>query len=156
MIIIVTGTPGTGKTKIAKLIAKKFKCKYIDLYKIIKKYKLIEGYDKKRKTKIVDEKKLAKKVIEVIKNNKNLVIDGHLSHYIPRKYVDLCIVTKCNIKVLKRRLGKRNYSKEKIRENLDAEIFDVILNEAIEREHKVFIIDTTKKFKLLAKSAFSS
>jgi len=144
MIICITGSVSTGKTTLAKKIASKIKGKYIDVNKIITKYKLSEGYDKKRKSKIVDIKKLNKVLIDLIKKSKNLVIDSHLSHYLPKKYVDLCIVTKCNLKILKKRLEKRGYDKDKIRENLDAEIFDVCLNEAKEKGHKIKIINTTK------------
>jgi adenylate kinase len=158
MAIIVTGTPGTGKTTIAKLIAKKYKLKYVDTNKIIKLNKLILRYDKKLQTNIVDHKKLAKILVQMIKKNNNLVIDGHLSHYIPNKYVDLCVVTKCDIKILKKRLEKRKYNFEKIRENLDCEIFDVILNEAIELRHNIYVIDTSDKktIELPSKSSFSS
>jgi len=137
MIIIVTGTPGTGKTTVAKKIAKEKGIKYIDVNNIISKYKLSEGYDRKRKTKIVDTDKLNKILIKIIKENKGLVIDSHLSHYLPKRYVDLCIVTKCSLKELKARLEKRKYSKAKVRENLDAEIFDTCRVEAIEKGHKV-------------------
>ena len=62
----------------------------------------------------------------------------------PGRYIDLCIITKCNLKVLEKRLKNKKYSKEKIRENMDAEIFDVCLNEAKENKHKIMIVDTTK------------
>ncbi|GAF74200.1 unnamed protein product, partial [marine sediment metagenome] len=68
----------------------------------------------------------------------------HLSHYLPKKYIDLCIITKCNLKTLEKRLKKKRYNKAKIRENLDCEIFDICLNEAKEAKHKILIIDTTK------------
>ena len=42
-----------------------------------------------------------------------------------------------------KRLVKRKYSVKKIRDNLDAEIFDVCLNEAKEKGHFTFIIDST-------------
>jgi adenylate kinase len=67
---------------------------------------------------------------------------------LPSKYVDLCYVTKCDLKTLKKRLEKRRYSKEKIRENLDAEILDVCLIEALENKHKVKVINTTKEIKI--------
>lgn len=139
--VIVTGSVGTGKTTIAKKLAKKYKAKYIDVNKIIKEYKLSEGYDRKRKCKIVDVKKLNKVLINIIKNSKkDLVIDSHMSHFLPPKYVDLCIVTKCPIKKLKGRLKKRGYSQSKIKENIDAELFDVCLNEAKEIGHKVKVV----------------
>ena len=62
----------------------------------------------------------------------------------PEKYVDLCIVAKCDIKVLGKRLKKRKYGKNKVRENVECEIFDVCLNEAKEAKHKIFVIETTK------------
>ena len=65
----------------------------------------------------------------------------------PKKYVDLCIVTKCNLKELERRLKKRKYNKEKIKENLDAEIFDVCLNEAKESKYDIIAVDITKGIK---------
>jgi len=148
MRVIVTGSAGTGKTTVAKALAKKFKLKYMDVNKIIKENKLVEGYDKELDTKLVDVNKLVKVLIKIIKRNKNIVIDSHLSHYLPKKYVDWCVVVKCNLKILKKRLKKRGYSERKIRENLDSEIFNVCLNEAREKKHNIIVIDTTKDFKI--------
>ena len=143
--MIVTGSVGTGKTTIAKKLAKEFKHKYIDVNKIILEKKLATGYDKKRKCKIVDTKKLNKALIGLINKNRDLVIDSHLSHFLPSKYVDKCYVTKCELKELEKRLKKRKYYKDKIRENLDTEIFDVCLEEAKEKGHNIEIIWTDKK-----------
>jgi adenylate kinase len=146
--IIVTGSVGTGKTTVAKVISRKLNYKYIDVNKTILDNDISEGYDKKRKTKIIDIKKLNTYLINEIKKSKNnsgIIIDSHLSHYLPKKYVDLCIVTKCNLKILEKRLKKRRYSKDKIRENLDAEIFDICLEEAKQKKHKIKIIDTSNK-----------
>jgi len=148
-VIIVTGTPGTGKTRIAKNFSKENKYIYLDVKSIIKKNKLNEGYDRKRKTYVVDTNKLNKILISdyitPLKKDmriKGLVIDSHLSHYLPNKYVDLCIVTKCSLKKLKRRLENRGYNEKKIRENLDCEIFDICLYEAKEAGHKIKVINT--------------
>lgn len=191
-VICVTGVPATGKTTIAKKLAKKFNFYYLDVNKLISKHKLSEGYDRKRRTKIVDIDRLNKVLINIIYffkknvdkninksalmskarsaktltklnikkiiNNKKLnqknkktngiIIDSHLSHYLPRKYVDFCIVTKCDIKELNKRLKKKKFHKNKIQENLQAEIFDVCHNEALERKHNVVVINTTKDFNI--------
>jgi adenylate kinase len=150
MIVIVTGTPGTGKTTVAKIIARKRNLKYIDVNLMIKKFSLYDGFDEKRNCMIVDEKKLTLFLIDFIRKFKKkkkskylgLIIDSHMSHYLPSHYVDQCIVTKCSLPVLKSRLKKRGYSETKVRENLDAEIFDVCRIEALERGHKVRVIET--------------
>ncbi|MFH1642643.1 MAG: adenylate kinase family protein [Nanoarchaeota archaeon] len=139
--IIITGSVGTGKTTLAKRMSKEKNYEYVDVNKIITENKLSSGYDNKRKCKIIDINKLNKVLIDKIKNSRrSLIIDSHLSHYLPDKYVDLCIVTKCGLKELKKRLEKRKYSKAKIKENLECEIFDVCLNEAKENGHKVKVI----------------
>jgi len=73
---------------------------------------------------------------------KDVVIDSHLSHYLPKKYVDKCIVTKSSLEELKKRLKKRGYKEGKIRENLDAEIFDICRIEAEEAGHDVEVVQT--------------
>lgn len=149
-VICVTGTPGAGKTTIAKKLAEKYQFHYLDVNKLIAKNKLAESFDEKRKTKIVDIQKLNRILINYIKENKSkgIIIDSHLSHYLPKKYVSLVIVAKCDIKELNKRLKKRRYSRDKIKENLQAEIFNICYNEAFEGKHRIIAIDTTKGFNI--------
>ena len=164
--IIVSGTPATGKTTLSKKLAKKLNYYYADVNKLISKNKLYEGYDKKRKTKIVDTNKLNRFLINFIKKNTNskkynkkialkntkktngIIIDSHLSHYLPKKYVDFCIVTKCNIKELSKRLKSKKFNRNKLQENLQAEIFDICYNEALGKKHNIIVVDTTKGFNI--------
>ncbi|MBU0536259.1 MAG: AAA family ATPase [Nanoarchaeota archaeon] len=145
-IVIVTGTPGTGKTTLAKKLARKHKYEYIDVNEVVRKNKLSEGYDRKRKTKIVDEKRLAKVLENVIKQarkeKRRLIIDSHMSHYISPNLVDLCIVTRCSLKKLASRLKKKGYHKAKIDENMECEIMDIILEEAKHAGHKIKVVET--------------
>jgi len=142
-IICVSGSVCSGKTTVAKRLAKKLKAKYIDVNKVIKENKLAESYDKVRKCDVVDVKKLNKVLEEIIKNSKeNLVIDSHMSHFLSPKLVDYVVITKTSLKKLKNRLKKRGYSKKKIEENMEVEIMDICLNEAKELGHKIKIVET--------------
>lgn len=172
MIVTMTGTPGTGKTYIAKKIAEKLKnFEYIDLNAIIKKDKLYDSYDRKAKTFDVDIKniKFLNKVYEDFKstktkNSKNtptkyimkhasmaqlismlrkdksrsLIIDSHMSHALDS---DLCIVVRADTKKISQRLKKRRYSQSKIMENVESEIFEVILEEAQDLNRNIIVIE---------------
>lgn len=152
MIIIVTGTPGTGKTTLAKSLSKKLNARYLDVKKYFKIEGVVKGYDKFRKTKLINIKLLSKLVQKDIitykKQNKSLIIDSHLSHYLNPKYVDFCIVTKCDIKKLSLRLKDRKYSDLKIKENIESEIFDICYEEAKSGKHNIIIVDTSQKINL--------
>ena len=157
-VIIATGTPGTGKTTVARKLARKLGFVYIDVSKIITKKRLSEGFDRKRKSKIIDvnrlnhalvnELKLLAKKHKSKKKIKGVIIDSHLSHHLPSWHVDLCIVTRCEIKELHKRLKKKKFHEEKIKENLQAEIFSICHDEAKQLKHKIVVLDTTKGFNI--------
>jgi adenylate kinase len=142
IIIAVTGTPGTGKTTYAKRLSKKLKYIYIDANKLAIGLGQSEGYDRQKRCHIIDADRLADGVLEHLKTKKGkgAVVDSHLSHHIPKDSVKECVVIKCGLKTLEKRLRKRNYTKAKIRENLDSEIFDVCLMEAIDLGHEPRVV----------------
>jgi len=164
-LIAITGTPGTGKTTLAKELSLLLRYRYVSQSEIVKKGAkgISEGYDKIRRTSIVDPKKFTASVLALVRALKaakspvkGLVIDSHMSHFLPVKHVDLCIVARCSsLKALKRRLEAKGYSPAKVRENLDAEIFDTCLVEAEEMGHKVLSVDTAGKSpKVVARLVF--
>ena len=146
--ILITGTPGTGKTTLAKKLSLLLDYTYFDVNSYAKKAHLYRSYDQKRQSYVVDEAKLACSLVKVrqkaIKTgSEGLIFDSHMSHFLPSKYADLCIVASCSLKALGKRLQGKGYSKAKVRENLDAEIFDTCLIEAREIGHKIVVFDTT-------------
>ncbi|MDR0198909.1 MAG: adenylate kinase family protein [Methanomassiliicoccaceae archaeon] len=139
MIIAMTGTPGTGKTAIASKL-RGLGEEVIDLNRHIEENGLKERLDRKRDTYSVDAEKLNGSVRELIKKDRNTFLDGHLSHFLE---CDIIIVIRCNPSILHERLMKRNYSRQKISENVQAEALDVILCESTGSDAHVFEIDNT-------------
>lgn len=146
LIFCVTGTPGCGKTAFARKLARDRGLAYVSLTELLCKENVYEHYDRSLQSYVVDEGKVRALLVALAKKAKKegqgVVIDGHLSHYLPPRYADRCYVLKCSIAKLKRRLQKRKYSETKIRENLDAEILDVCLVEALEMGHHVNVVET--------------
>jgi adenylate kinase len=145
-VIVVTGSAGTGKTTYAKKLSKEKKYLYFDIGIFVKKYKIYDSYDRSLKTYIVNVDELVEILIDLIKGFreegwKGVVFDGHLSHYLPSKFVDVVFVVRCDVKTLRKRLIKRKYSKKKIEENIEAEIMETCLIEAKDLGHKVKVVN---------------
>jgi adenylate kinase len=141
MIIVLTGTPGCGKTTLSKELGKKLDYKILELNKKVKKNKLYSGFDKKRNTYIIDQTKVKKFVNKETKQG-NWIIDSHVSHILKS---DIIIVLRCDPNELRKRLKKKRWKKAKIDENIEAELIGIISYEARKKHKKVFEIDTTKK-----------
>ena len=170
MIITISGTPGVGKTFLAKEISKlNPNLEYFDLNKYIKDQKLYESYDRKAKTYDVDVEMLKKIVNPTLKKNlsentildsligktlnvdsllqkmkklpknvEGIIVDSHLSHYLESDY---CIIVRTDLKKLYNRLNKRKYSKAKIHDNVESEIFEVCLDEARKLKRNIIIVN---------------
>jgi len=134
--IIVTGTPGCGKTRIAKALARELGWTYVDGKHIITALPL--SYDARRKCTIVDEDAFAKAAQKrIIKLQGRVVVDSHLSHFIDPAVCRACIVVTCPRDVLFDRLRQRGYSMKKIDDNMQCEIMEVCKAEALELGHHV-------------------
>ncbi|MFT4311979.1 MAG: adenylate kinase family protein [Candidatus Woesearchaeota archaeon] len=141
MILAITGTPGCGKTTQAKKIATILGIPYINLTDYCVEHKLTDGFDSKRDCHVLSISKIEKHLQKHL--DFPAIIDSHLSHDFSPEWIDACIVCQCELATLKKRLKKRAYSPEKIRENLDAHIFDTCHVEALENGHRVCTLDCT-------------
>jgi len=138
--IAITGTPGTGKTTIAKELSNLLGIPLVNTSDLLKKSSV--GFDKKRNCLIIDEIKFGKLISKI---EGDFIIEGLLVHNISSKFVTNVIVLTCNHNELKKRLIKKGWKKEKIQENLDAENMKVILGETKDLKHNVIEFDTSGK-----------
>ncbi len=142
MQIALTGTPGTGKTTVARLLPYRI----IDINALVRDG-LNLGTDPERGCLEADMDGLALRLKEMdIDAGANstdsrdiAILEGHFSHF----FADWAIVLRLAPAALRERLEKRGYSERKIKENLEAEALDVILVEAVENCNRVDEIDTT-------------
>jgi adenylate kinase len=148
-IILITGTPGVGKTAVSQFLASKLNAVHIDLTKLVKQEKLTSGVDKARKTLIVDMKRVSERVQDIIKRyEQDIIIDGHYSmNVLPAKNVHLAFVLRRDPEELKMTMETRDFKNRKLWENLAAEILDVCLWDAVRAcgANKVCEINVTTK-----------
>lgn len=133
MIIAITGTPGTGKTSVAKKLVREGYI-VLDLNRIACENDFLLGRDEKRKSNIVDIDKLNLFIKKNYSKFDIVFVEGHLSHLL--KCVDKLIVLRLEPSQLKKYLKKKRWNEKKIKENLESEILDIILCESVEIHSK--------------------
>lgn len=140
--IIITGTPGTGKSSHAELLQEKLgeSMKVISINEFAKEHDCFCGYDEERKSQIVDEDKVVDAIEDSLKDG-GYIIDWHVCDIFPEDLIDLVIVLRTDNTVLYDRLQSRGYADNKLEENIDAEIMQVILDDAREAYEEEVIIE---------------
>jgi adenylate kinase len=167
-VILLSGTPGTGKTTISKSLSKQNGWEIFSLGDFIVDKKFYSSELDNRDAKIIDTEIAAKEgareiltryfaseVVVVDSHYADIILDGfselekHVNNLCVRNYAQreniIGIVCRCHPNVLLERLAKRNYSNSKIMENIQAEILSESTQNLSEvlQEKKIIEIDTT-------------
>ena len=169
--IVITGTPGVGKSTTCEQLVSlsastSSPLRHLSINTLVKDRGCHEDYDEDLKTYIVDDDKLLDEVEKEIQDGEGhggWLVDWHACDLFPKSWVDLVVVLRCertdvlwdrlkaryaNVESARRscsapednfmgiadRLTRccRDYSEAKLQENLDAEIFGVLAEEARE------------------------
>ena len=116
-VILITGTPGVGKTTVAKQLAEALDALYVNLTNLAQTNNLVSDEDKERKTAIIDEKKMRQKISEMLStiDKSAVVIDGHYAAaVVPKHYVTKVFVLRRNPVELHMLMQKTGFSGAKL------------------------------------------
>jgi len=140
--IIITGTPGVGKTTHCQDLAQKTGLHHLDINEAVRKHNIGESSSDPDdpNTKIVDEDRL----LDCIENDLEeggQIIDWHACDFFPPSMIDLVCVIRCENKLLYDRLKARGYGEKKLEENMDCEIMEVLLQEARDAYDEQMVVE---------------
>ena len=139
-ITALTGTPGTGKTTVGRLLASRG-IAVIDLNALAEEAGARTVYDRVRGTSEVDLEVLGDALLERAAGFTGSVIaEGHLAHHLPCSAI---VVLRGHPDRLRERLMARDYPPLKVEENVWAEALGVIVVESLDAGVPVYEIDTT-------------
>jgi adenylate kinase len=149
-IIIVTGTPGVGKTVLAKLLAKRTGFSFLSLTDLVKKEGLHKGFDSQSRSHIINEPAVIRRLKGYFEDHreKGVVFETHsLGAFLRKTRGMVVVVLRLDPVVLAKRLRARNWPKLKIWENVEAEMIDVSLYDSLKvlGKTRVFEINATGK-----------
>jgi adenylate kinase len=143
--LLVTGTPGVGKTTIATGLARIYGATIVGLDEIITP---VLKWDPKLQTYHVTNENEARKLItERLKTLNSYIIDTVAVNLIDASLIDWCVVLRLEPTQLMDRLTRRNWPHCKVVENVLAEIVGSSLVMAINMfgRDRVIEVDTTNK-----------
>ena len=149
-VILLTGTPCVGKTSVARMLTSKLNALYVNLTELAMQKNLVSGKDEKRRSIIIDEKRMKHEIEMLVENSgkEDIIVDGHYAvNVVPKRLVTYVFVLRRNPVELRKFMEQCGFSGDKLWENLASEILDVCLVDALSvfDEEKVCELDITGK-----------
>ena len=146
MIIAVSGSCGSGKTTIAKGLAKMLDIECVELHNIAQKFKIEDV--KELQTFDFDVDECLNEVEEMYLNNDvDVILEGHFAHLLSPQFVDVLVIVNRELSELKEEYISRGYNQQKIEDNLECEAFNVCFYEAEEEgyaQHQFIVVSNSK------------
>ncbi|XP_055683089.1 adenylate kinase isoenzyme 6 homolog [Lutzomyia longipalpis] len=142
--ILLSGTPGVGKSRLAKEVSEKLDLKWLDVSAIAKKNNFLSGEDKVLECPILDEDALLDHLEPIMEKEGN-ILEYHACEMFPERWFHLVFVVRCCNTILYDRLAKRKYNEKKLQSNIECEIFQTILEEAQDSYQEEIIHELTNE-----------
>jgi adenylate kinase len=152
LIIILSGTPGTGKTTLAEIMSPDLSCTHLSSSTFLREHGLTLKDPSGRLTEIVadDLEPALHHLATLSGSGKCILLETvypalWLESRIIQEETALIILLRTHPSELCRRLTGKGWPKDKVFENCLAEAFNTVAEDLIEFEHDVIEVDTTHR-----------
>ena len=144
--LLILGTPGVGKSKLALSLSRKLGMEFIDLGPLVRSKKLYKRYDARTESYVIHEGRVKTYLRSRLHDNQAVIATHFINQLIPPGSVSLAIVLRLDPIILSRRLKARGWTERKVWENTESELIDVCLEEAVRAfgKEKVVEINTSR------------
>ena len=129
--VLVTGTPGVGKSAFCTRLCELTGFTHLNVGELVREKRLHEGWDEVFEAWEVDDERLCDELEQLLSAG-GCVVDYHSTSTFPLRWFPLVVVLRASTHTLHERLTQRRYSPHKLRENVEAEILQVCLDEVRE------------------------
>ncbi|KAI0564977.1 adenylate kinase [Gracilaria domingensis] len=138
--MVVTGTPGVGKTTISRELAQELGMRHIEVGAFARERNLLADHDALHEAFYMHEDAVLDE-LEPLMANGGIILDHHSCDWYPERWVQMVVCLRASTEALYDRLEARRYSRQKLDENMQAEIMQVVLDEAISSYPRVPVIE---------------
>jgi adenylate kinase len=129
-------------TLVEQLCQRVSELQAVDVNQVVKAKALHDGLDEEWNSLIVDEDKIVDELDEQLSTDAGgVVVDYHGCDFFPERWFDVVVVLRADNSVLFDRLQARGYAENKLTENIDAEIMQVVLDSARESYRPEIILE---------------
>lgn len=143
--ILITGVPGSGKTTLADALAARIDARRLDVGALCAAEGFHGAYVEAMDTHELREDALLDRMEEVLREREThgeaCVVDYHSCELFPERWFDLVVALTLveHTSELYERLEARGYGEKKIRENVECDIFQVVVEEAKDSYETVWV-----------------
>ena len=146
-LIIVAGTPGTGKSTVSEALSRELGCRVLEPSRVAAEYGLGTPDPERPGTLVIDEARLVAKVKELAADGCWIISTHYPDLFLADEelYMDVAFVLllRTNPVVLERRLEGRGWPRRKVLENAMAEAISYVASSLMPYADFVIEVDTT-------------
>ena len=133
--ILLTGTSGVEKPTLVKECTSRSGLKYVNVGDLTQKGQLYNGYEEEYGCPILEEDRVVDELENQMREG-DIIVDYHGCDFFPEHWFHIVFVLRTDNSIRYKRLETQGYNVKKLQDNIQCEIFQVLLYEEARASYK--------------------